>query len=551
LCTKESQLHFFCKNWLFEKGSKFYIKDRLYEVGSVEIEKTWNTKFGDYRPDVTIYTSTGEIIYFEMFFTNRKTGDDYFCKWNELGNDVVEVNIKEYMYKTDTNEIPRFTYLYHDGKCYSKEYIKRDFYANNIQKLKNQITRKDLFNYKQRIEQLDWLWQYIMSENQRDKIPETIKAMCYEDQVSCYEIIKKKNCVKYLKDIILKIINDGIEEQVRNELKLPEDDNIYFGFDHIKGRTYEAGIKLIINTPHIFNDSILIHYDCWNINQFNSARFPRIVFAKAIHSLDEIIIPKKSRNNFKDIYYRTVEIRNKILNLESELSKLEGEQYKIRLKNGKYTVLAKIHEENFEEVFSNHCLNDIFNLEQLELDIKNAIKKIYGKEYLNSILGNNEYVTIINNLKNQNWMNLKITLEYKEYHDYTLSGVYLNAYIGSRGIYNIMLNNNFEECIDELKKHVKNELQKYEIPLKIVDMVNSCKNKLWNAFFSFDYYGYPYILLEINLKEEHVNQYIDLPDYDSYEKNAIISLFEDAMYTIINRLERGGCRIFWEEDFNE
>lgn len=96
-CAKESQHLFFCKNWLFEKGSKFYINDKIFEVNSIDIEKIWNTPFGEYKPDITVYTSSGETIFFEMFFSNRKKGDDYFCKWNSLKNDVVEVNIKEYL----------------------------------------------------------------------------------------------------------------------------------------------------------------------------------------------------------------------------------------------------------------------------------------------------------------------------------------------------------------------------------------------------------------------------------------------------------------------
>ena len=61
-CTKESQLHFFCKNWLFEKGSKFYINNELYEVKAVDIEKTYSTPFGDYRPDVTVCTTSRKTI---------------------------------------------------------------------------------------------------------------------------------------------------------------------------------------------------------------------------------------------------------------------------------------------------------------------------------------------------------------------------------------------------------------------------------------------------------------------------------------------------------
>jgi hypothetical protein len=552
LCTKESQLHFFCKNWLFEKGSKFYIEDELFEVDYIEVEKTWNTKFGDYRPDVTVYTSTGEVIYFEMFFTNRKTGDDYFCKWNELENDVVEVNIKEYMYKTDVNEIPSFTYLYHDGKCYSKEYIKRDFYANTIQKLKNQITRKDLLNYKQRIEKLDWLWQYIMSEDQRDKVTETIKEMCYEDQVSCYEIIKKKNCVKYLKDDVLKIINDGIEEQARNELGLPKNDNVYFSLEHIKGRTYEAGIKLSIETQHISYNSILIHYNNWNINQFNSAKFPRIVFSKMVHTLEEISIPKEARSKFKYIYHETIEIGQKILDLETDLSKFEREQYKIRLKDGKYTVLAKIHDKNFEEVFSNHYLKDVFDLKDLEENIQYAIKEIHDKEYLESILKNEKHILMINDLKNHKNINCNITLKYeKNYYDYKCSGIRLKGYIDSHCIYDTMLDNNFEECIDGLRNCFGNFLSEYEVPLRLVDKINNCKNNLWKAIFSFSC-GIPSVLIKINLKEIYESDEVSLCDCDFTSENAITLLLENTMRNIINYVEKyNDCRIFWEDDFNE
>ena len=163
-CTKESQLHFFCKNWLFKEGNKFYIEGELFEVSSIEIEKSHYTPFGEYRPDITVYTTSGKVIYFEMFFTNRKTGDDYFCKWDYLGNDVIEVNIKEYMIKTDITTIPHFNYLYHNGTCYSKPYVKRDLYANTIARIKHELTRQSVLNYKARIEQLDWFWQKIINK---------------------------------------------------------------------------------------------------------------------------------------------------------------------------------------------------------------------------------------------------------------------------------------------------------------------------------------------------------------------------------------------------
>ena len=231
-CTKESQLHFFCKNWLFDEGSKFYVDDSLFEVESIEIEKPYDTPFGKYIPDVTVHTTTGIDIYFEMFFTNRKTGDDYFCKWDYLGNDVVEVNIKEYMFKTDVNTIPIFTYLYHDGNCYSKPYIKRDLYANTIARIKRELTRQKVLNYKARIEQLDWFWQEIRNNKSKEDILETLSKMEYDDMVSCYEIIKRKQCVSYLKNDVLDMINQKVISDVRKKLDLPHDDNIYFDLEH-------------------------------------------------------------------------------------------------------------------------------------------------------------------------------------------------------------------------------------------------------------------------------------------------------------------------------
>ena len=266
-CTKESQLHFFCKNWLFEKGSKFYIDDNLFEVDSIDIEKIWNTQFGDYKPDITVYTTSGTIIYFEMFFSNRKTGDDYFCKWNALGHDVVEVNIKEYMFKTDEKVIPIFKYLYHDGVCYSKTYEKRDLYANTIARIKREFTRQKVFNYKARIEQLDWFWKSIQSNDTRESILEILSAMSYEDLLSCYEIIKRKQCVLYLKNDVINMINQKVLDKVRKTLDLPHDENVYFDLKHIRGRTYEAGIRLNLQTEHIIYDDLyyLTEDDIWNI----------------------------------------------------------------------------------------------------------------------------------------------------------------------------------------------------------------------------------------------------------------------------------------------
>ena len=69
--------------------------------------------------------------------------------------------------------------------------------------------------------------------------------------VSCYEIIKRKQCVSYLKKDVLNIINQKVILDVRKTIDLPYNENVYFDLGHVKGRTYEAGIRLNLKTEHI------------------------------------------------------------------------------------------------------------------------------------------------------------------------------------------------------------------------------------------------------------------------------------------------------------
>ena len=215
-----------------------------------------------------------------MFFTNRKTGDDYFCKWNALENDVVEVNIKEFMFKTDKDTIPRFTYLYHDGICYSKSYEKRDLYAGTIARAKRELTRQKVLNYKARIEQLDWFWIQLQNNESKEKVLESISCMTYDDMISCYEIIKRKHCVAYLKDDLLKLINQKVVRDVGSKLDLPKDENIYFDLKQHHGRTYEFGIRLKISLPHIIFDDFYKRcvYKGYDFDKLTG--YPKIVFKK-------------------------------------------------------------------------------------------------------------------------------------------------------------------------------------------------------------------------------------------------------------------------------
>lgn len=552
-CTKESQLHFFCKNWLFEKGSKFYINDNLFEVSSIDIEKTWNTQFGDYKPDVTVYTTSGEIIYFEMFFSNRKTGDDYFCKWNALGNDVVEVNIKEYMFKTDEKVIPTFKYLYHNGVCYSKSYEKRDLYANTIARIKREFTRQKVFNYKARIEQLDWFWKSIQSSDTRESILEILSAMTYEDLLSCYEIIKRKQCVLYLKNDVINMINQKVLDEVRKTLDLPHDENIYFDLKHIRGRTYEAGIRLNLQTEHIIYNDFYIKYASYDFDKLKE--YPKIVFTKNIFDINEIVIPDEKIDRLKDKFEKTVEFKEKLIEYEGMISNFEGDDYKVRMKNNLYTVLAKIHDNQFEIILDKYYLSEL-NIQKLSKQIEYKIKEIRDKEFIEDILNSTECRLLISELQNYKNFNCEIEIGYNYNYIHDEYCICFKLYVNDKVLYREILQPTFDDLVttvNNCKNIIDNLITTHSIIKDFVDKINTCKNNFWKADFLFDHNGNPQIKIDqkiFEVKNPYLLTYekICFDNLSIYSKKEISKRIKDAMYSVFDNMERCGYRVMEVRD---
>ena len=551
-CTKESQLHFICKSWLFEKGSKFYIDDQLFEVESIDMEKSYDTPFGKYVPDVTVHTTIGKDIFFEMFFTNRKTGDDYFCKWDYLKNDVVEVNIKEYMFKTDENTIPSFTYLFHDGVCYSKPYVKRDLYANTIAKIKRELTRQKVLNYKARIEQLDWFWQKIRNNETKESILEVISEMNYEDMVSCYEIIKRKQCVLYLKNDVLDMINQKVISEVRDSLDLPYDENIYFDLKHIRGRTYEAGIRLNLKTDHIiYND----FYLCCSEYDFDKlSGYPKIVFSKNVHSFDEINISEEVEY-LKHEFKETKKYKEKLIEYENVLSDFEGNDYKIRLKNNHYTVLAKIHDNNFEILLKDYFIKGL-EINNLSKAIQNEMKKIKNKEHVNIIFEDKKYLSMISELKTYKGIGCEIDIGIKKGYDCTENDIYFKMYFHNKVLYDKILEPTFEDFnakINDCKEIIDDFSRNYSFILNLIEKINSCKNDFWKADLLFNSNGYPEIKIDQKLFEVRKIYLLTyekayLHDLEKLDECKIISLIKNAMVKVIHNMERCGYRVMEVRD---
>lgn len=204
-CSEESFVHYICKTWLFEKGCKFIVSNIEYEVDSIETEKTLHTKFGDYRPDIIVNTESGKTFFFEIKYSNCKT-ELYAPKWDELGNDVVEVDTREFINNKHGCTIPEFKLIYSNGECFIKSYSRTD-YEEIIAKTKLQWKRQDKLNYKIKWERLDWFWtilqNYFCEKDTLSNLCDAFANIEFKDQkfiLSKFKSGKHKEVKKYLEN---------------------------------------------------------------------------------------------------------------------------------------------------------------------------------------------------------------------------------------------------------------------------------------------------------------------------------------------------------------
>ena len=248
-CNDETYVHYICKNWLFEKGCEFIVSGIKYEVNSIDTEKTLHTSFGDYRPDIIVTTTAGKVFYFEIRTTNKKT-ELYAPKWDELGNDVVEVDTRYFINQKHKNDIPEFKLIYSNGECFIKSYSRSD-YEDTIAKRKLEWKRQDKINYKMQWEKLDWFWcelqKYKEQKCSEKDVIKSYKELLYEDMVFCWKVIHNHK-LSNLYDECLNICNDEFKNRLLNE-------NITFR--QIKTYTYEFTIK---SNTYLSNSSIFITY---------------------------------------------------------------------------------------------------------------------------------------------------------------------------------------------------------------------------------------------------------------------------------------------------
>lgn len=221
-CSSEGMIHWWIKNKFIEIGTEFKITntDTSYICKSFEIEKSFKTEDGIYRPDLIVNTECGKRIFFEVYNTNKKKMENYMNKWIELDSDVIQI---------DANNMPNLNslrLLYSDGQCFDVGKIDR--YYNSIGKYKEKLLKKigndKRIVIKKRLNKLDWFWKDII-KYKLNKI--TLEEMCVE-----IDNIDKKDC-----DFALSVLKSNKCNDIYYKYKQKEKEKLEY--------LTEANFKLI------------------------------------------------------------------------------------------------------------------------------------------------------------------------------------------------------------------------------------------------------------------------------------------------------------------
>jgi len=375
-CTSESMIHWWFKHKFLESGDKFRVvsdKEREYVCKEILVEQSYTVGDRIYRPDVTIKTECGNVIYFEMKFSNEKKLKDYIDIWLELKNIVVEIDIKKLMSK---DKLPVFNALFYDGKCFNVK--KGDLYYETVGRHKeNLFKNNDISNrLKERIQKLDWFWEEIINYK-KDKIDiesitDFIDYSESEDKNLIFEILSNKKCTPIYEDYVNYKVD--LFEKLASELF---NDNKYFSLEKIKlGRKYK----------NIKYNAILIKNTYLKEKQFEIYKYVKDEFTTLIKDMMIKINNLAPYYNIANRLCSLIENKNKYIDgLYLSISKNNIENsylYSISLKEYWHDSCASIYiwKDRIEDMYNkyNNLVIDILdnnNESDIVRFITNAINK--------------------------------------------------------------------------------------------------------------------------------------------------------------------------------
>ena len=213
-CNTESLIHWCYKNNFLVSGGEFKIEDRenkifhTYVCAEVLVEQQY--KVGDkiYKPDVTVITTSGETIYFEMNYKNKKKIEDYVSIWLELNKTVVEIDVKNLLQLNQNVNVFSFKPIFFNGKCYGKTSKKSKVLEDIIQLKENVYIKKSNAIARKFVKNFDWLWRDIANYKlNKTNIEDLFYSLDYlvdksdEEEFELIEdILTKSKCSNVLKN---------------------------------------------------------------------------------------------------------------------------------------------------------------------------------------------------------------------------------------------------------------------------------------------------------------------------------------------------------------
>lgn len=384
-CSSESMYHFWIKNKLLQKGDRFKIQtdiEKEYICDDILVEETYKIGDKEYRPDLTVKTTEGDIIYFEMNYTNEKKLEDYLDIWIELGNIVVEVDVKT-LINSESGELPIFKAKYYNGKCFNVKKGEDKIYYETIGQHKEKLIKNNEYDNekKKEIEKLDWFWKdvqrYKMNEINIEHISELIQSIEDKDSKDIIvDILKKSSCQNIIKkyvDINIKKFSNKIRN-IKTEINTP------FSYSIVK--------------PHYVHDRVYGKYMIYISYQSDCMSFVFSVVSKDVNKL-------------------LVEIKNTLKAIKEKQKRAEIEKRRLEKDEKKKEILRNLQNFKIPLDYSNLC--DY-------IDDKCFPKINYWKQsrlYLNDFKHSFDgYYITKNNFTDENKANelmLKVIGDYEEY----------------------------------------------------------------------------------------------------------------------------------------
>ncbi len=478
-CNDETFVHYICKNWLFEAGCKFIVNNIEYETDTIEIEKTLHTSFGDYRPDIIVTTTTGKIFYFEIKTTSRKN-ELYAPTWDELGNDVVEVNTREFINQKYKNNIPDFSLIYSNGECFIKSYTKTN-YETVIAKRKLEWKRQDKLNYKIQWEKLDWFWRALVDyhENKISEIQvlEYFNTLEHEDKIWCYFATRKKSCVQ-LSELFKDNINQCFYDMI-DSLK-HENNDIIITLKHTSPLIYTADCRIEFQ----YLDYVLYENNTIKVRIGKGGLFPTDCDSEFKPIIENLLQKKLQAHTILQNIHRinTLPFVKEIL----PYSHWAATTYPLSHLDFNIIFEDYIHSKYIKEIIgtlriSSAGIGKRYIKEEYEKYRASALSYLTNEYHYAALKNNSEYQKIIRLLKDKCSLLENMSLEIRVSDNYNR----ITLLNGCTCLYSWECTNDFtgfEEKIYKKFNRLINRQQKQYFKIKeYIEVINNCKNKMWKA----------------------------------------------------------------------